>query len=81
MESTAKRPKGMKLRDWVYFLLGAFGEDWYERGVRRGHRQSYKQYKAIGRVSSQLRYEKEKELFTDQVRHVRVVSQIKRKHR
>jgi len=77
MKDDAKRPKDMKLREHLYALLAKFGERWYKRGFRRGHLESYKKFKATGRLSSKLRYEKEKELFTDQGRRVSVESKIK----
>ena len=81
MEDSGKRPQDVKLRQFLYEKLADFGADWYKRGFQRGHKQSYKQYKKTGGLSPILRYEKEKELFTDQMRLVRVVSQIKRKNR
>jgi hypothetical protein len=74
---TAKRPKDMKLREHLHALLAKFGEGWYKRGFRRGHIESYKKFRATDGFPSKLRYEKEKEFFTNQVLRVSIESKTK----
>ena len=72
---------GARLRPFLYEKVGDLAERWYKRGVRRGHIQSYEQFKETGRLSRRLLYETEREFFHGQNRQVSVTSRIKRKTR
>jgi hypothetical protein len=65
-----------KLRDFLHEKLADFAEHWYKRGVRRGHMESHKEFKATGAVSAKLRYKGKRELFIGKERQVRVTSKI-----
>jgi hypothetical protein len=78
-----KRPgpggTGVKLRDFLHKKLADLSEYWYKRGVKRGHIESHKEYKATGTLSARLQYKGKKEFFDGQERRVRVTSKIKTK--
>lgn len=75
----AERPggTGVDLRDFLHEKLADLAEYWYKRGVRRGHMESHKQFKATGTLSAKLRYKGKREFFEGQERRVRVTSRIK----
>lgn len=75
----AKRPggKGTNLRDFLHEKLADLAEHWYKRGLRRGHMESYKEFKAKGAVPAKFRYKSTREFFKGQKRQVRVTSKIK----
>ena len=79
----AKRPGGWgaKLRPFLHEKLADLAERWYKRGVRRGHMECHKEFKATGALSRKLRYAGNREFFVGQKRAVRVTSKIKRKRR
>lgn len=74
----AGRPggRGTNLRDFLHEKLADLAEHWYKRGVRRGHMESHKEFKATGAVSAEFRYKGEREFFEGQARRVRVTSKI-----
>lgn len=76
----AKRPggNGAKLRVFLHEKLADLAEHWYKRGVRRGHIQSYEEWKVGGSLSRKFRYKGTREFFEGQKRRVRVTSKIKR---
>jgi hypothetical protein len=65
-----------ELRDFLYEKLADLASHWYKRGVRRGHMESYKEWKTTGALSAKLRYETEREFFSNKSRSVRVKSKI-----
>jgi hypothetical protein len=75
----AKRPGGIgvDLRAFLREKLADLAEYWYKRGVRRGRMQSYKEWKATGRLSRKFRYKGTREFFEGQERRIRVTSRIK----
>lgn len=74
-----KRPGGLgvDLRGVFHEKLADFARYWYKRGVRRGHMESYKEFKATGTLPAKLRYKGKREFFEGQERPVRVTSRIK----
>ena len=78
----ADRPGGFgaKLRPFLHEKLADLAEHWYKRGVRRGHIECHKEFKATGSLPRKLRYTGKRELFAGQNRSLRVSSRIKRKH-
>jgi hypothetical protein len=76
-----KRPGGMgvKLREFLHEKLADLSEYWYKRGVRRGHMESHKEFRATGGLSTRLHYKGKKEFFEGQERRVRVTSRIKKR--
>jgi hypothetical protein len=83
MKDSGNRPGGprARLRPFLREKVGDLAERWYKRGVRRGHIQSYEQFKATGRLSRRLLYETEREFFQGQNRQISITSRIKRKSR
>ena len=76
LKDDAERPRD-HLRNFLHEKLADLAEHWYKRGVRRGHLESHKEFKATGAVSAKLRYKSEREFFEGQERRVRVTSKIK----
>src|ERR1039458_10136482 len=76
-----KRPGGMgvMLRDFLHEKLADLSEYWYKRGVRRGHMESHKEFKATGALSVRLQYKGKKEFFDGQERRGRGTTKIKPK--
>jgi hypothetical protein len=68
---------GVDLRGVFHDKLADFARYWFKRGVRRGHIESHKKFKATGMLSAKLRYNGKKEFFAGQERPVRVTSRIK----
>jgi hypothetical protein len=75
----SRRPGGMgvDLRGFLHEKLADLAEYWYKHGVRRGHMESHKEFKATGALSGKLRYKGKREFFEGQERRVRVTSKIK----
>jgi hypothetical protein len=71
-----KRPKE-GLRDYLYELIGDYGEKNYRRGFNRGHQESAKSVKKNGKVPKVLRYIKTREFFHDGERTVRMKSTLR----
>lgn len=71
--------RGANLRDFLNEKLADLAEYWYKRGVRRGHMESHKEFKATGTLSARLRYKGKREFFDGQKRRVRVTSRIKKR--
>jgi len=69
--------KGTRLRDFLHEKIADFGTYWYKRGVRRGHMESYKEFKKTGEVAMKFHYEGKREFFRGLERRVRVTSKIK----
>ena len=67
---------GANLRVFLHEKLADLAEYWYKRGVRRGHMESHKEFKATGALSERLRYKGKREFFDGQKRRVRVTSRI-----
>jgi hypothetical protein len=76
LKDDAKRPR-TELRDFQHKKLADFAYYWYKRGLRRGHMESHKEFKATGAVSAKLRYKSKREFFDGQEREVRITSKIK----
>jgi hypothetical protein len=70
------RPRG-QLRGFLNEKLADFAKHWYTRGVKRGHRKSYKEFKATGAVPARLPYKGTRKLFGDKERQLRFTSKIK----
>ena len=83
LDDDAGRPGGWgaTLRTFLHEKLADLAEYWYKRGVRRGHMECHKEFKATGSLSRRLRYTGKREFFAGQERSVRVSSKIKRQHR
>jgi hypothetical protein len=79
----AKRPGGVgvDLRDLLHRKLGDLSAHWYERGFRRGHIQSYKEFETTGTLSRKLRYKTKREFFEGEERKTRVTSRIRPQHK
>src|SRR6202035_3954669 len=75
----AGRPggRGAKRRPFLHEKLADLAEYWYKRGVRRGHMECHKEFKATGALSRTFCYEGTREFFSGQGRPVRVSSRIK----
>jgi hypothetical protein len=82
-DNATSRPGGWgaKLRPFLHEKLADLAEHWYKRGIRRGHIECHKEFKATGSLSRRLRYSANREFFAGQQRSVRVTSKIKRKSR
>ncbi|MGA8222517.1 MAG: hypothetical protein WB780_12755 [Candidatus Acidiferrales bacterium] len=78
LRDNTKRPEGVRLRPFLREKIADLAEHWYKRGVRRGHIQSYEEWKATTRVSKKIRYKGTREFFDGQKRRVRVTSRIKK---
>jgi DNA-binding transcriptional MerR regulator len=74
---SGKRPAEAKLRDFLHEKLADLSKHWYKRGVKRGHMESYKEWKATRKVSKRFRYKATREFFDGQKSRVRVTSKIK----
>src|SRR5947209_3227748 len=59
---------GVDLRGIHHEKLAEFAKYWYKRGVRRGHMESHKEFKATGTLSARLRYKGKREFFEGQER-------------
>lgn len=75
--SKSPRGFGVDLRAILHEKLADFARYWWQRGVRRGHMESYKVFKATGKLPAKLRYKGDREFFEGQEQRVRVTSRIK----
>lgn len=71
--------RGSDLRGFLREKLADLAENWYKRGVRRGHMESHKAAATKGTVPKKLHYKGHREFFDGEKRSVRVVSRIKRR--
>jgi DNA phosphorothioation-dependent restriction protein DptG len=78
LSDNVKRPVGVKLRPFLNERIADLAEHWYKRGVRRGHIQSYREWKTTEKVSRKLYYEDAKDFYDGREREVRVTSRVKK---
>jgi hypothetical protein len=72
---------GSKASPVLHEKLAELAEHSYKRGVRRGHMECHKEFKANGSLSRRFQYSGKREFFAGQERSVRLTSKIKHKRR